>query len=120
MNRQHLLARLGAMVWNVASSTGALRVYDLLSDRWVTAPWFGRLEPSDGELVDRVGRLPVRWPRFSNLDALAMRRHAQRILGDSRLRWSSEGIFLSFHPQYWPYVVALNPPKVAFHIYDDY
>ncbi len=119
VNRQHILSRLAARGWPVIYSTGALSVWDRESRPWAEAGWFGGFDEVEGVLVDRPGRMFPRWQRCGPWDALAIRRHARRLLtraGNPGL----DAICYVFHPVFWPYVECLGARYVVFHAYDAY
>jgi len=120
MNRQHLLSRLALRGWPVIYSTGALDVWHRNSNKWREADWLGRIEKTDGVLLDYPGRWIPRWQRSNFLDHLALCYHARRLKRAAGISRGHDFITFLFHPVFWPYVVHLNPPYVIFHVYDTY
>ncbi len=119
MNRQQLLSRLGKRGWPVVYSTGALDIWQRNGEQWQTAPLAGQTEASDHVALFHAGKLFPRWRKFPSYDRWAIEHHAKRLKRAAGLKANdTDFIALPFNPVFWPYVEALNPRFVAFHIYD--
>ncbi|MEO5364855.1 MAG: glycosyltransferase [Magnetococcus sp. WYHC-3] len=119
LSRQQLLSRLAARGWPVLYTRGALHLWERGSPRWRAASWRGDVQQADGVLLDRPGRWPPRRPSFPRWDLPACRWHGRRLLkalGCTDHDW----IAMLFHPQFQPYVTALNPRRVHYHVYDHF
>lgn len=119
MNRQQLLSRFARRGWRVAYSTGALDIWERGSKVWQQAASLGSATSIDGVLVDRPGKILPRWRKWRTWDRLALSTHVHRLQGALGARGNAT-IALVFHPSFWPYVEALRPRYVAYHVYDVY
>lgn len=115
LSRQHLLSRLGGQGWRVVYSWGMWHAWQAGCPAWRAAPWRSGLQEQDGVLVDQPGRLLLRragWPRW---DRWVVARHAARLRAAAG---TGPLTAVLFHPVFWPYVAALQPDRVAYHVYD--
>lgn len=117
MNRQQLLSRLAAR-HDIVYSQGPFKIWDRGSAPWQAAPWRAGWEQADGVLIDRPGRVPMRWPRFPAIDRAVARAAARRwrraLPADQPL------VALLFNPAYGVFVEHLSPDHVVFHAHDRY
>lgn len=120
MNRQQLLSRLANRGWPVTYSNGALSLWDRSTTIWKQAGWRGRFEATDSISLNVPGRWPTRWPRFEPWDSFAVHLHCQELVAQAGPAWQKSGVLFLFHPMYLPYVKAMKPRRVAFHVYDAY
>lgn len=111
------LARRG---WRVLHSNGALSVWDRYGSAWRRAGWLGRLEVLDGVLVERQGRFPPRWQTWERWDRLVVGLHARRLQRAALRAGSQATIGYLFHPDFYPYLRALDPTYVVFQVIDNY
>jgi glycosyltransferase involved in cell wall biosynthesis len=103
--------------WSAIYTTGPLCVWDRNSTDWSEAPWFGKSERIDGLIVDRPGRLPLRWPNHG-IDRRVLKWHAHRLRSLAGVHRSDEIVALVFHPSFWPNIEALQPRHVVYYQYD--
>jgi glycosyltransferase involved in cell wall biosynthesis len=106
--------------WPVVHSNGALSFWDRGKPAWQAAGWLGRFESLDGVVIDRAGRWPPRWPTSKLWDGLAIRRHARRLRKACEVGEGMGPIAFLFHPNFYPYVEALNASHVVFQAIDNY
>lgn len=117
MNRQHLLSRLAQRGWPVVYSTGAPHFWSRRTTEWKRLPLLGTFVNRDGVLVDRPSRLLLRRETSRTWDRLVIRTHLRRLLRGLRTSPGSVICYV-FHPSFWPYVEALNPTRLVYHVYD--
>ena len=109
-----LLAQRG---WPVIYTTGPLSTWDRGSDDWRRAPWFGGIEHASGLIVDRVGRMPLRWPGRA-LDAHVLTWHSWKIRSAVGARGGHDLIAMVFDPAFLPHVVHLRSRYTVYFQYE--
>lgn len=116
--RQQVLSRLAGRGWVVGYTTPAMSIWERDQPRWRHAQWTCREVTRDGVRVHYPGRWPPLTHRSPGLDLAVMRRHARifrRRLGvDGRQRV----IAYVFHPAFLPYLGAIEPCRVVYHVDD--
>ena len=120
MNRQQLLSRLARRGWVVVYDNGPLSIWERSTARWYGAGLLPQVEVHSGVYVVRPGKIFCRCPRFRKWDRWAIRGHCRFL---SRvLEQNGTGSFLCWvtHPKYLPYVEAVKPDKIVYHVYDAY
>lgn len=117
MNRQQLLSRL-ADRHDIVYSQGPFKMWERGSAPWQAAPWLAGWQRADGVLIDRPGRLPMRWPRFAAIDRAVARAAANRwrraLPADQPL------VAYLFNPEFGVFLDHLSPDHVVFHAHDRY
>lgn len=119
MNRQQLLSRV-AERHSIVYSTGLLSHWDRGTDAWKEAPLLARFTTSDGVILHKPGRWPLRIRTGDFVDRLSTKlgaRPLRKVVGQT-----GQGPFTLyiFHPSFAPYVAAMRPDKVVYHAYDFY
>ena len=109
-----LLARCG---WRVIYTTGPLSTWDRGGEEWRCAPLFGGIEQVNDVTVDRVGRLPFRWPGRA-LDSHVLRWHARKIRSAVGAKDIHDLIAIVFDPVFLPHVAQLKPRHTVYFQYE--
>ncbi|KFI22374.1 glycosyltransferase [Nitrosococcus oceani] len=125
LDRQHLMSRLATRGWPVVYSTGPLSIWDRKNRAWETAAWLASTElllngqqHEGGVMVDRAGRFPPLWPRFSSWDRLVHQIYSKRLLRLSGNISPEKRIAFVCYPSFLPYVRMLKPRWLVLHIND--
>ena len=114
------LTGLAQRGWQVLHSNGALSLWDRHSTRWRQAGWWARFERDDGVLIERSGRWPLRWQTWQRWDRTAVALHARRLKRVAARGGSTATIAYLFHPEFYPYIRAVDPTYVVFQVTDNY
>jgi glycosyltransferase involved in cell wall biosynthesis len=120
VNRQQLFSRLG-MEYTVVYSSGGFHSWDLGSSEWQEATWRGQFSRSDNVWVDSAPKLLTRIPRVAPLDRWTLQQLVRRWRRVFRQHGSGVSLVMYvFHPMFRPYVEALQPDRLVYHVYDKY
>lgn len=119
MNRQQILSRLAQRGWSVWYSTGAPYRWEIQKQR-DNYPIANRICEHNGVNVACAGRFLPRWPRFPLLDRLAVTAHGVFLRRQILRNGNRRIIAHVFNPEYEPYVDALKPDYLVFHLRDDF
>ena len=120
MNRQQLLSRLAERGWAVVYDNGPLSIWERSTRRWSGASLFPRVEVHGGVHVVRAGKVFSRWSRFSLWDRWAFLGHCRFVSRVVKRTGAGPLLCWVTHPMYLPYVDALKPEKIVYHVYDAY
>lgn len=119
MNRQHILTRLGERGWPVVYNTGAPSIWQRKTINWKNISLLNRFVSTDNIYIHLGGKLFPRWPKFQNIENLAIKNYCNSIKSYMGLK-SANFITLIFHPAFATYAKYLNSKFLALHVYDNY
>ncbi len=115
MNRQHLLSRLGARGWPIIYSNGAVYYNNLNKTRFMSNTII-----RDNITIFNAGYIYPRNYKFTFVDQLVIKHHCSQLKKSLSITKNDKFISFCFHPDFFPYVDALNSTYTMFHIYDVY
>ncbi len=118
--RQHVLSRLAGRGWNVGYTTPAMSIWERGGLRWRHASWLARTDCRDGVRIRYPGRLPPLLHKSAGYDDLVRARHARAFAAQIGADGARPVVAYVFHPDFLPYVEAVNPWRVVFHADDNY
>ncbi len=126
MNRQQLFSRLAPRGWNIVYSNGQATLWERNQYIFKTLPFWARHDLVNGVAVDVPGKALASWPVITPWRWLSRFLHAQQLKSLSR-KYSAQHngnrqplIAYIFHPSFYPYVQALKPDFLIFHVRDAY
>ncbi|MCA9473005.1 MAG: glycosyltransferase [Nitrospirales bacterium] len=126
MNRQQLLSRLAQRGWNIVYSKGQCTLWDRNDAPFKTLPFWPSHDSANGVTLDVPGKVLASWPVIAPWRQLCDFLHAWKLkrllLENNRQNGQHKQPLIGyiFHPSFYPYVQALKPDYLVFHVRDAY
>lgn len=119
MSRQHLLSRLGEHGWAITYSNGVPFTWDYV--KHLRRNGFSTTTGKKDNVRHYIpGACIPRSLKFSFLDDYSVQRHCKELKRIAGINAGEDFMVICFDPDFYPFIVHLNPTFIALHIYDIY
>jgi glycosyltransferase involved in cell wall biosynthesis len=118
--RRQILGALAARGWPITYTTGPHFVWDMAGPKWRNAPWRTGFARSDGVLLNRPGRMQVRWPRFGAWDEHVAAHYLALLQRQAGWRQAKARVAIAFHPSFVAYLERLGGCYVVYYADDNF